>query len=351
MGSFFSSYFQVFAAALAGFYALVPSLGVAIILLTVAVRLLLLPLSIKQTKSMREMQRIQPEVKKLQAKHKGDRQKMNEELMGLYKEHGVNPFGGCAPLLLQFPVLIGLFYTIREPLKYMGYVAGEASDSGLVPFTLDRGASGLAGTLQHSALAEALQNIPLRVHEFLGIRLDCAASGALSSGPEGTGSVAASCGQGLLQAWPYLILVVLMGLTTFYQQKQMQSTQSSSNPQAQQMQMFTRVMPVLLMVFSYSFPAGVVLYWLTTNLWTIGQQRLVLQGIREAPPHPGKKSAASKAAKASGNAGRIAGGTSSGKKTAARSQASKKASPAKSSNGAQRPPPKSPTANRKKRKR
>src|ERR671915_56735 len=103
-------FFEVFSAALTGFYALVPSLGLAIVLLTIAVRLLLLPLSIKQTRSMREMQRIQPEVKKIQTKHKGDRQKMNEEMMALYKEHGVNPFGGCLPLLMQFPFLIGVFY-------------------------------------------------------------------------------------------------------------------------------------------------------------------------------------------------------------------------------------------------
>ena len=79
------------------FYGIIPSYGLAIILLTLAVRILLLPLSIKQTRSMREMQRIQPEIKKIQAKYKGNRQKMNEEMMALYKEHGVNPLGGCLP--------------------------------------------------------------------------------------------------------------------------------------------------------------------------------------------------------------------------------------------------------------
>src|SRR3989337_2537544 len=98
-------FFEVFATALAGFFALVPSYALAIILLTVAVRILLLPLSIKQTRSQREMQRIMPEVKAIQKKYKGDRQKVNEATMALYKEHGVNPFGGCAPLLMQFPVL------------------------------------------------------------------------------------------------------------------------------------------------------------------------------------------------------------------------------------------------------
>ena len=95
--------------------------GLAIILLTIAVRVLLLPLSIKQTRSQREMQRIMPEIKAIQKKHKGDRQKINEATMALYKEHGVNPLGGCLPLLMQFPILIALYYVIRFPTKYMGW--------------------------------------------------------------------------------------------------------------------------------------------------------------------------------------------------------------------------------------
>src|SRR5438132_8924099 len=91
------------------FFDLVPSYGLAIILLTVAVRLVLLPLTIKQTRSMQEMQRLQPEVKRIQAKYKGDRQKMNEEMMNLYKEHKVNPLGGCLPLLLQLPIFWALY--------------------------------------------------------------------------------------------------------------------------------------------------------------------------------------------------------------------------------------------------
>src|SRR5207245_6912318 len=91
---------------------LIPSYGLAIILLTVAVRLVLLPLTIKQTRSMQEMQRLQPEVKRIQAKYKGDRQKMNEEMMNLYKEHKVNPLGGCLPLLLQLPYYLDQYHII-----------------------------------------------------------------------------------------------------------------------------------------------------------------------------------------------------------------------------------------------
>ena len=199
-----TEYFKIFGTALAGFYALIPSFGLAIILLTILVRVVLLPLSIKQTKSMREMQRIQPEIKKLQAKNKGDRQKMNEELMALYKEHGVNPLGGCAPLLLQFPVLIGLFYVVRDPEKYVSAT---------------------------TSLFKDLVSQPLATHQFLGLRLDCSSSAALSGAdPSNVGQV---CGDGVISALPYLALVLLMGFTTYYQQKQMQASRGSSDPQQQ----------------------------------------------------------------------------------------------------------------------
>src|SRR5680860_183496 len=159
-------YFEVFAGALAGFYALVPSYGLAIILLTLLTRVILLPLSIKQTRSMREMQRIQPELTKLRAKHKGDRQKLNEEQMLLFKEHGVNPFGGCGPLALQMPVLFGLFYVIRQPLQYMGYKATEVAGGALdfVPGKVE----GFMATIHDSALANARSTPPLPDPTFPG---------------------------------------------------------------------------------------------------------------------------------------------------------------------------------------
>jgi YidC/Oxa1 family membrane protein insertase len=283
-------FFEIFSSALAGFYAVIPSLGLAIILLTLAVRVLLLPLSIKQTRSMREMQRIQPEIKRLQAKYKGNRQKMNEEMMALYKEHNVNPFGGCLPLIMQFPVLIGLFYVIRTPLKYMGYSVTTGK-----PLPV----SGLMETVQNSALAHALKDMPLEVHRFLGIRLDCSSSAAISGAdPSGVGAV---CGHGFVWALPYLVLVVLMGVTTWYQQKQMQASRGAAdNTQAQQMQLFTRIMPAMLMFFAFNFPAGVVMYWLTTNVWTIAQQRIVLRAVPPETSRPVKSADSSGDGKASG---------------------------------------------------
>jgi YidC/Oxa1 family membrane protein insertase len=270
-----TGFFEIFAAGLAGFYAFIPSYGVAIILLTLAVRVLLLPLSIKQTRSQREMQRIMPEVKAIQKKHKGDRQKINEATMALYKEHGVNPLGGCLPLLMQFPILIALYYVIRFPTKYMSWAEGSALETVL------------------SGSAEVWE----KVHTFIGIRLDCSASNfmgklpLLGGGTTSTGHEGVSCGTGSFEpiGFVYLALVLLMGFSTYFMQKQLQGRNPQMSEQAQQMQMFTKIMPFFLMFIAYSFPTGVVLYWLTTNAWTIVQQMLVLKVVpHETPPSASK---------------------------------------------------------------
>ncbi|MEO8323640.1 MAG: YidC/Oxa1 family membrane protein insertase, partial [Actinomycetota bacterium] len=281
-------FFELFSTALSGFYALIPSYGLAIILLTLAVRIILLPLSIKQTRSMREMQRIQPEIKKLQAKYKGNRQKMNEELMALYKEHSVNPFGGCLPLLMQFPVLIGLFYVVRAPLKYMGFTTPEGvSFPPLDRYVPNPDVSGIIGRIQDSSLADALRHAGLATNNFLGLRLDCSPAQVIG-GKESALVEDAVCGGSnhLLSAIPYIALILLMGFTTYYQQKQMQASRGSAaaDATAKQMQTFAKIMPFFLMVISYTFPLGVLFYWLTTNLWTIAQQRIVLRAVPHDVP-------------------------------------------------------------------
>jgi YidC/Oxa1 family membrane protein insertase len=278
-------FFEIFAGALAGLYAIVPVYGVTIILLTVIVRLLLFPLTVKQTRSMREMQMIQPEMKKLQAKYKGNRQKLNEEMMKLYKEHNVNPFGGCLPLLMQFPVFIALYRVLYTPLEYMGFRDGNpASDA--VRWVIEQGSS-VPDIVQNSALATGLRNMPLEVNKFLGLlRLDCSPSQVISS-DHSLSVPEVPCGNGFVDFIPYLVLMLLMGFTTYYQQKQMTAGRTPGDPQAQQMQTFMKILPLMLLFFSYTFPSGLTLYWLTTNVWTIGQQRVILQKI--PPVQPGKK--------------------------------------------------------------
>ena len=118
-GSPFDPVYNFFGAILAFFYSIIPNLGVSIILLTVLVMLVLFPLTAKQAKAMMAMQRAQPEIKKLQAKYKNDRAKLNEEMMKFYQENKINPLAGCLPLLVQMPIFLTLFRVMREPYKHI----------------------------------------------------------------------------------------------------------------------------------------------------------------------------------------------------------------------------------------
>ena len=228
---------------LAFFYSVIPNSGVAIILLTVAVRLVLFPLTAKQAKSMIAMQRVQPEIKKLQAKYKNDRQKLNEEMMKFYKENQINPLGGCLPLVLQMPIFIALFQTLRKiqehiPIKSAMYadICGKKVPSKCTP------------------------HMP-----FAGMNLTTSASKAVHSG--------------IGTAAPYLILVALVLVTGYLQQRQTMRNQTTPNPQ---MAMISKVFPIVFGFISWGLLSGVVLYFFTSNLWQIGQQEVVLRTIGTA---------------------------------------------------------------------
>ena len=254
---------------------IIPSYGLAIILLTILIRVVLLPLTIKQTRSMQAMQKIQPEVKALQQKYKGDRQKMNEELMRLYKEHQVNPLGGCLPLLLQLPVFIALYSVLRGDAK----LAQPAA---------------IAHLPEGSALAEAITS---QSASFLGMNLGCAPTHAGRGDVPIPGTGTLQCGDGLASAIPFYALVALMVFTTYYQQKQMQQASGQQQPQ---MQLMLKIMPFFLGFISLTIPAGVLVYWVTTNLWQVGQQTVMLRAKARAEV---EGSAGTKAAGAKGSAG------------------------------------------------
>jgi YidC/Oxa1 family membrane protein insertase len=231
-------------AILAFFYGIVPNAGFAIIMLTVVVRLILFPLTAKQAKSMIAMQRAQPEIKKLQAKYKNDKQKLNEEMMKFYKENSINPLGGCLPLLAQTPVFIALYQTLRNIQHFIpkssSMYADICSGPGCKVVNLD----------------------------FFGMNLQTAAGQA----PKGLGN-----------ALPYYVLVALVVISAFFQQRQTMRNQTQVNPQ---MQIIGKVMPVVFGFISINIPAGVVLYFLTSNIWQIGQQEVVYRTIGTAAGPP-----------------------------------------------------------------
>lgn len=219
--------------------------GWAIIGLTLIVRTLLLPLAIKQIRSMRGMQEIQPKVKEIQEKYKVDRdllkkdperyQKLkaqqNEKLMALYKEEGVNPASSCLPLVLQMPVFFALFRVL--------------------------GVDGL----------QELREAPFYFFT------------AFTSGGEGA---AQGLGATISQAgWPGWLLILLMAGTMFLTQRQMQSRNAAEGAQATQQKVMMYVFPVFLAVISFNFPLAVVLYWVTTNMWQGVQQYMMYRTVDE----------------------------------------------------------------------
>lgn len=372
--------------ALAVFYDFLPSYGVAIILLTVAVRLLMLPLTIKQTRSMHEMQKIQPQLKAIQQKYKGNRQKISEETMKLYKEHRVNPLGGCLPLLLQLPVFFALFSVLRASIPAVAVpvepipesvieaenvfcappgartiegglpdavvcdVDGETETFGVSEWRMEEDArqdiftrcdpvreegetrfrcNSAIGTGNLPSESELFEDIVEDRTTFLGIHLSCGATQAGSEdairdcAPPGTEA-------GGARLIGYYGLIALMVVTTWYQTRQMQSSAQGQ----QQMQMIGRIMPVFLGFISLSIPAGVLVYWVTTNLWQVGQQHVMLRS-REAQPVGSAKKQGEKTA---GGKGAGDGKSSAGKSRQGGPQGRKDSQPSKKGSSAAKKP-------------
>lgn len=270
-------------------YDFVPNYGVTIVLLTVLIRLVLLPLGIKQIKSMQAMQSIQPKVKDIQKKYKGNKQKQQEETMKLYREAGVNPLGGCLPLLLQFPILIAMYSILRAPQPNAAYDQVDnpdvpvyvnnhlPQDSQLfVDVTTDRNMGFLFMNLQCSLLQAGTQaDIPDSRGEPSGRLHDCGDSRF----PDAT---------------PYALLLVVMIGSTLISQRQMQKATPASAANQQQ-NLLLKVMPVMFGVFGLSFPAGLVLYWTVSNLFQMGQQTLLLRAGHIGPEAMERRFAENKA--------------------------------------------------------
>ena len=225
-----------------------PAWGLSIVLLTICVRLLLFPLFVKQIKSQRRMQELAPKIKELQTRHKGDRETLNTELMKLYKDNNANPISGCLPLILQLPVFFALFSTINE------FRPGKEARFGLTSEQLTEGGR---AKVFGAPIASAFNS-----------------SADLLAKLDGNGTtvkiVAAT-------------MIVLMGASTFWTQRQMMARGGAvTDPQQQQIQKFMLyVLPFSFAIFGFTFPIGVLLYWLTTNLWSMGQQHWV---IKRMPP-------------------------------------------------------------------
>jgi YidC/Oxa1 family membrane protein insertase len=216
------------------------SWGLSIVGLTVLIRAILVPLTYKQLKSMQEMQRLAPEMQALKEKYKEDKQRQQQELMKFYKEKEINPLASCLPLLLQFPVFISLFYMLRTDLKK--HICGPAL------------------TAHHIITSKAIEKATCtqvephsRAAKFLFL-------------PDITAKATG---------------VALVVLIVLYVGSQLASTFIATATADPSQRWLFLLLPVVFVVILYRYPAGLLVYWITTNLWTIGQQYLIR---RRLPP-------------------------------------------------------------------
>ncbi len=242
----FDGLFEVTAKTLSFFYDLVPNYAIAIAMLTLVVMVITTPFTLKGTRSMIQMQRLQPEMKRLQIKHKDDRQKLNEELMAFYKENNLNPLGGCLPLLLQTPIFIILFNVVRGLTRIP-----EGSET-FSPKYLDHG----------SKLFEHLDG----AREMMAFGVDLAESSSKA------------LGEGFVHGLPHVALVAVVAVSSYYQQKQIQGRNPNAEVPPQQ-KMLMRLMPAMFVVFAFVSPSGLVVYFVVSNLYRIGMQAYITRSL------------------------------------------------------------------------
>jgi YidC/Oxa1 family membrane protein insertase len=252
------------------------SWGFSIVLLTVVMRAILVPLTVKQFHSMQQMQRLQPQMKALQNKYKDDKQRQQQELMKFYKENQINPLGSCLPLVAQIPVFISLFYMLRQDLR-----------------------KNICPDIQakfHEAYAAA--------HH---VSLQAASAHTTPCGPHG--------GAGFLfisDLTDKATGLTLVALLVLYVGSQLASSLMMSSPMMDKTQrQLMLVLPLFFVVIVINFPAGLLVYWITTNLWTMGQQYVVKKLIG-VPPAPAVEPGTGPSDGGGGRSGRGGGGPGGG---------------------------------------
>ncbi|MDX2542959.1 membrane protein insertase YidC [Streptomyces sp. WI04-05B] len=229
--------------------------GLSIVSLVILIRICLIPLFVKQIKSTRAMQTLQPEMKKIQERYKNDKQRQSEEMMKLYKETGTNPLSSCLPILAQSPFFFALYHVLN------GIATGDT-----------------IGVINDSLLASAR-----KAHIFgapLAAKFRDGSSTVQDLGATVTDVRVVTA-----------IMIVLMSASQFYTQRQLMTKNVDTTvktPFMQQQKMLMYVFPVMFAFFGINFPVGVLVYWLTTNVWTMGQQMYVIRNN----PTPGSKAQA-----------------------------------------------------------
>jgi YidC/Oxa1 family membrane protein insertase len=261
----FAGFFEIPAALLAWFYSLTSSYAMAISLIAVVVMLIITPLTLKSTKGMLEMQRLAPEMRKLQGQYRNDRQKLNEEMMKLYQEHKVNPMASCLPLLAQMPVFIIMFQVIHG-LTYKP----SGSQEVIARAVLTAGA-------QHPSEIGFLPR-------YLSTDSDLWQSLARQSTMESFGlnlaeSAASALGESFATGLPYVLLVALLAVLYFVQQRMVAARAAVSPTMSPAQQKIMQYLPVAFAVFQVVFLAGLVIYYIAQAILRIGQQAYITRAF------------------------------------------------------------------------
>jgi YidC/Oxa1 family membrane protein insertase len=232
------------------------SWGLAIIALTVVIRALMLPLAFKQFHSMQKLQRVAPELKAIQNKYKDDKQRQQQEVMKFYRENDINPFASCLPLVAQIPVFIGLFYTLRTSLR-----------------------KDICASVQHAFQASYAVAHHVPAHVAAGQTTYCTNPAYAHWYHGGAGFLFIP---DLTNTAHGLVLVVLIVL---YVGTQLASSLLMATPTMDPTQRrIMLLMPLFFVIFIINFPAGLILYWITTNAWTMGQQYVIRRRVGPITP-------------------------------------------------------------------
>lgn len=282
-------------------YNFIPNYGVALILFTILIKLILLPLSLKSQRSMVKQQKLMPQMQELQKKYANDKEKLNKEMMELYRANGANPASGCLPLLLQFPIIIGLFQVIQKPLSYMLRVNFNAPENinkvielqqivannpdlsamapgGFLESTMEGLANNFQIAMSNFAANPAVQGFSDWVINFNFLGLDLSRYPSEVWGPLNS----LLTGQVSPQLWttlPLLLIPVLSGLTSWLLSKmsgsnspQTSAAADGTNTAASMNKSMMLMMPIMSILFTFSLPAGVGLYWIVSNVAQMIQQ-------------------------------------------------------------------------------
>jgi len=233
------------------------SWGLAIIGLTVVIRAALVPLTFRQLKSMQEMQRLAPQISALKEKYKDDKQRQQQEIMKFYQENKINPLASCLPLLLQLPVFVSLFYMLRSDLKK--HICGSQLVSHY-------------NALHHTAITK-VSALPAKYIESTNCQSVAPHSAKFLFLPDITNKATGAA---------LIVLIVL------YVGSQVASTLVATATADKNQRRLMLLLPLVFIVILYRYPAGLLVYWITTNLWTIGQQMLIKRHMATHAPPPEK---------------------------------------------------------------